>query len=94
MSLKSDDEASAPDAKEHPTWVLLPPFQGKDVKVWWTQVELKLKTAEITDPVAKYECVASGIPWVIAKHVTELLTTEPTVDSFEKLKEGILKEYV
>lgn len=91
---KTETKESDSRQNKSGTFVQLPPFQPENVRLWWNQVELRLRSAGIEDPIARYDCVAGGLPWDIAKRVSDLITTKPDATSLSKLESRILKEFL
>jgi hypothetical protein len=71
----------------------LPAFCPENVTVWWAQVELRLKLVNLKTETDKFRYVTAALPTEVAKHVSDLILTEPADKPFSILKTKILEAY-
>ena len=70
--------------------VHLPPFQAKDVRFWFMQVEAMFRTARITSDQAKFDHVITALDITAAADIRELLETPPDEDLYATLKKALI----
>lgn len=70
-----------------------PPFWKSEPKLWFIQLEAQFDIAGITSDSTKYNYVISAIDTELLMHVTDFVTTPPTTDKYEGIKNKLIDSY-
>lgn len=70
-----------------------PPFWKSEPKLWFIQLEAQFSIAGITCDSTKYNYVISAIDTEILMHVTDFVTSPPSTDKYEGIKNKLTGIY-
>lgn len=68
----------------------LPPFQAKDVRFWFLQVEAKFRTAKVTDDQTKFDHVITAMDVTAAADIRDLIDPPPEENVYQTLKDALI----
>lgn len=69
------------------------PGQPGGIRTWLRQVEIRLKLADITNKISKYEYVVAALPNEITARVYDLIIAQPETSPFTTLVARIKEEF-
>ena len=91
MSPNNDqDAASVPEV--HIVNLKVPPFSGKNVKLWFAQLEAQFTSHNIKSEKTKFAHIAGQLEPDIAERVADIIIAPPDPDTYTQLKNRLTQE--
>lgn len=69
----------------------IPPFQSKDVKFWFFQLEALFRTARVTDDQSKFDYVVQALDLTAASDIRDLLENPPQAELYKTIKTKLIE---
>ena len=90
-----DDGTSSPEpsrsGRRTPAKSLnVPPFQSRDVKFWFFQLDALFRTSKVTDDQSKFDYVVQALDVTAASDIRDLLENPPDDDMYKTIKTTLL----